>query len=62
MILGPQNTSIIHVVEWRALEPEWNNAVDNAAEARKAEGVSCTALLIPSPPIFTGSVACVHAG
>ena len=62
MILGLQNTGIIHVAEWRALEPEWNNVVDNAAEARKAEGASCTVLLIPSPPIFTGSVPCVHAG
>ena len=62
VILGPQNTGIIHVVEWRALELEWNNVVDNAAEARKAEGASCIALLIRSPPIFTGSVACVHAG
>ena len=32
-----------------------------AADARKAEGASCTALQMPSPPIFTGSEAWVHA-
>ena len=32
------------------------------AEARKAEGASCTVLRIPSLPILTGSVAYVHAG
>ena len=33
-----------------------------AAEAKKAEGASCTALLIPIPPNRTGRVACVQAG
>ena len=32
-----------------------------AAEERKAEGASCTALRIPSPPAFTGRDACFHA-
>ena len=31
-----------------------------AAEAKKAEGASWTALQIPSPPHLTGSVACVQ--
>ena len=33
-----------------------------AAEAKKAEGASCTALRIPGPPNFTGKDACVHPG
>ena len=32
-----------------------------AAEASKAEGASCTELLIPSPPDVTGSEAWVQA-
>ena len=40
----------------------WTRSEEAAAEARKAEGASCTALRIPSPPIFTGRVACAHAG
>ena len=40
----------------------WKRSEEAAAEARKAEGASCTALRIPSPPIFTGRVACAHAG
>ena len=31
-----------------------------AAEAKKVEGASWTALRIPSPPHLTGSVACVQ--
>ena len=33
-----------------------------AADAKKAEGASCTALRTPSLPNFTGKVACSHAG
>ena len=32
-----------------------------AAEAKKAEGASCTALQIPRPPNLTGREACVQA-
>ena len=32
-----------------------------AVEARKAEGASCTELLMPSPPDLTGSEAWVQA-
>ena len=40
----------------------WTRSEAATAEAKKAEGASCTALRTPSPPIFTGRVACVHAG
>ena len=33
-----------------------------AADAKKAEGASCTTLRTPSPPNFTGKVACSQAG
>ena len=36
-------------------------SVEAAAEERKAEGASCTALRIPSPPAFTGRDAWFHA-
>jgi hypothetical protein len=35
---------------------------DAAAEAKKAEGASCTALLNPNPPELTGRLAWRHAG
>ena len=35
----------------------WNKSEQAAAEARKAEGASCTALLTPRPPYFIGSEA-----
>ena len=38
------------------------NSKQAAAEAKKAEGASCTALLIPSPPLLTGSIAWDQAG
>ena len=40
----------------------WTRSEAATAETKKAEGASCTALRTPSPPIFTGRVACVHAG
>ena len=39
----------------------WVRSELAAAEARKAEGASCTALLISSPPDLTGSEAWVQA-
>ena len=47
VILGLQKTGIIHVAEWRDLEPKWSDVVDTA---RKAEGARYTMYLIPSPP------------
>ena len=35
----------------------WMRSVEPATEARKAEGASWTALLIPTPPDHTGSDA-----
>ena len=37
----------------------WSSSVD-AAEAKKAEGASVTALLIPKPPALTGRLVCDH--
>ena len=37
----------------------WSDSVDTA-EAKKAEGASFTALLIPKPPALTGGLACDH--
>ena len=37
----------------------WSGSVD-AAEAKKAEGASITALLILKPPAITGRLACDH--
>ena len=28
VILGPQNTGMINIAEWRALKLEWNDVVD----------------------------------
>ena len=39
----------------------WTRSEEAAAEARKAEGASCTALRIPRPPNFTRSEAWVQA-
>ena len=36
-------------------------ATEAAAEAKKAEGASCTALRRPKPPDLTGRDACNHA-
>ena len=33
------------------------NSEQASAEAKKVEGASCTALLIPSPSLLTGSIA-----
>ena len=42
------------IIETRLEEP--------AADARKAEGASWTALRMPRPPCFTGSEAWIQAG
>lgn len=41
----------------------WLTRVEEpAAEAKKADGASCAALQIPSPPCFTGREVWVQAG
>ena len=37
----------------------WGGCV-NAADSKKAEGASVTALLIPKPPALAGRLACDH--
>jgi len=47
--LRPETVSMVEI-----------RSADALAEAKKAEGARCTALLIPRPPSRTGKEACSH--
>ena len=49
----------LRMLVWRIKE---NGSEQAAADAKKVEGASCTALLIPNPPDFNRREACSQAG